>query len=494
MTNQQVIGVHSDHATAMISVRQAPLTKLTTYFGVPCIVTGILLFTSVNSVSLIQIIASFALLAFPWVSYRRWVKRNKPGLPVFALIAGLHWLYFAVAVFWGNRLIPVWYLTSDRTSDDAVTAVLFMALLGVVAFGLGLRIRLFQFSSWTIARRKSDEKGFWDYVRLLLISGVAFSYLPSAIYLFGESGRNWMLALQSTVPLFAAVLLLRKYFQGSATRLDQALILFYVLSRILTGLGSGWSGSIFYLGLAIGLVYLLERRRIPTIALILVLVAVVFLQTGKSEFRAQYWYSDNTNDALFDRINFWLEGSIQEWQEILSDPTGEKLIDQLRSSILRVSLLTHAANVYEQTPEIVPFQGGKLYEFAIIGFIPRFVWPDKPSGNDANQFYQVAYSVTPEGRLYSVSIAIGYLIEAYISFGWAGIVAIMFMIGIMIGTLNRVFFIHSTELIGPSIGIIAVLSLLRVETQMGLYVVSTIQSVIVTLLILLPTVALRRRR
>jgi hypothetical protein len=53
-----------------------------------------------------------------------------------------------------------------------------------------------------------------------------------------------------------------------------------------------------------------------------------------------------------------------------------------------------------------------------ITLIPRFIWPDKPSVNDANQYYQVAYGLTTEENLDGVSIAVGVMTEGFINFGW----------------------------------------------------------------------------
>lgn len=487
-SKQQIQTFDPSYVRPEIDPRRRPLQKFVEYGALPIIVTGMLMVTSANTNSFIQVIIAFLLLVIPWAAYRNWQNSDEYGLPIFSIIAALHWLYFAVALFWGDRLAPVWYSNTSILSEDDITKALLTVLLGVVAIGIGMKSRLAKslIPKTRIPLMMNGSK--WNYVRLLLIAGSLASFFPNAVYIFGEAGRQWILAFQTAVPLLAALLLLRRYFRGSAADIDRLLILAYIVVRVVTGLGSGWSGSVFYLGVAVGLVYLLERRTIPFSALTLVLLVAIFLQPGKSEFRRTFWYSDNDQADLFGRISYWLDRSLQSWEAALNDPTGQQLNTYLRGSMLRVSLLNQAANVHEKTPDVVPYQQGQLYMFSVAGLVPRFLWPDKPTGNDANRFYQVVYGITTEDRLDDVSIAIGYMTEAFISFGWFGVAGVMFLLGVVYDALRTFFFRNADNELLIGIGILAVVQLLRIETQLGLYLVSTIQAFIVGLLVSLPII------
>ena len=104
----------------------------------------------------------------------------------------------------------------------------------------------------------------------------------------------------------------------------------------------------------------------------------------------------------------------------------------------RLSLLQQTANLMEFKPGRVPYQHGRLYSYIGITLIPRFLWPDKPSVNDANHWYQVSYRLTSPRELSSVSIDVGTLAESYINFGWLGPLLIMFPSGIFLGSLQRI--------------------------------------------------------
>ena len=147
----------------------------------------------------------------------------------------------------------------------------------------------------------------------------------------------------------------------------------------------------------------------------------------------------------------------------------------------------------EFTPSRVPYQYGRLYSYIGVTFIPRFLWPDKPSVNDANRWYQVSYGLTLPRGLSNVSIAVGTLAESYINFGWLGPVLIMFPLGIFLGSVQRIFLHADSGLLFTSVGAVLVPQLLTVEAQMAEYVAGLAQQVFVVLLVLIPVLKSRGR-
>jgi hypothetical protein len=121
------------------------------------------------------------------------------------------------------------------------------------------------------------------------------------------------------------------------------------------------------------------------------------------------------------------------------------------------------------------------------------LWPDKPSVNDANHWYQVSYGLTYRGEISSVSIAVGTVSESYINFGWLGPVIIIFPLGIFLGTLQRIFLRADSGLLLSSVGAVLVPQLVAVESQMAEYVAGLAQQVFVVLLVLIPVLKSRAR-
>ena len=191
---------------------------------------------------------------------------------------------------------------------------------------------------------------------------------------------------------------------------------------------------------------------------------------------------------MSERVQFWIDQSISKWSDALSGTTGESSNGLAGETISRLSLLTQAAHVLDWTPQIVPFQHGKTYYYMAITLIPRFLWPEKPSMSEANQFYQVAYGLTRENELSKVSIAVGFLTEGYINFGWGGVAVVTFCVGVVLGIFQRTFLAGDSSTLFRCIGLAAIPGLMVLESQLAQYLSGLIQQAGLTIIVLLPII------
>jgi hypothetical protein len=187
-----------------------------------------------------------------------------------------------------------------------------------------------------------------------------------------------------------------------------------------------------------------------------------------------------------------MDTSWSTWEEALSNSDQGKARNLANQTLGRLSLLQQTANVMESTPERVPYQNGRLYSYMLVTFVPRLFWPDKPSVNDSNRWYQVAYRLTVRNQLNGVSIAVGYLPESYINFGWFGPPVVMFCLGIFLGLFDKIFLRPSSGLLLNSIGAALLTQLLTVEAQLAQYIAGFGQQVVVALIALAPMFDLHR--
>jgi hypothetical protein len=460
----------------------------------PVIGTSFLWFTRANDVSMTQLSIALALLIVPSASYNHWRRTERERIPLFAILSCMYWLYYAVGLFWVEPTIYIRTFALPRAlSESAVTYAAAMALLGVCSLWLGIRSRIGRYLVLRARPRLKTSATSLNYIRLVLIGGSILGFSQGATYTFGEGGRQMITILITTVPLLAFVLLLRNLFRGEGTSIDKALIAGFIGLRFLSGMSSGWLGAFVGLMIILGVVYLSERRRLPRTAMLLVVAFTLFFQVGKQDFRKAYWQPGEQSDRI-ERIGFWINTSLSQWSDALNHPDSETIRSVVNPSLSRVSLLTQTANVIEQTPSEVPYQYGSLYSYMLITFIPRFIWPDKPSVNEANQFYQVAYGLTSEDELEHVSIAVGVLTEAYINFGWIGVAGLMFLGGIFFDTYQRTFLSSEAGVFMNAMGIVLVPQLLAVELQLSQYLGGVFQQIVFTMLVMLPIISLRRAR
>ena len=96
-----------------------------------------------------------------------------------------------------------------------------------------------------------------------------------------------------------------------------------------------------------------------------------------------------------------------------------------QASMRRSATLDLMADVVRRTPKEIAYWNGHTYGSLIGAFVPRFLWPTKPTKDVGNQFgHRYAY-IGWYDRYTSVNMP--YLLEFYANFGFGGVVAGMFI-------------------------------------------------------------------
>jgi hypothetical protein len=368
-----------------------------------------------------------------------------------------------------------------------------LVVIGMVALWAGMKFA----SNWrwlpSVRLDVPENPWRWHYLRIVLL----VSALMKAVVSFeawGGGSRQILVNIEVMVPAVTFTILLRSYLQGRALGVDKVLLAGYFLVALMLGMSSGWMGNVVGLGVICVGTYVLERHKFPIAAILMILPVILFLQPGKAKFRERYWQRGPTDtySDYGERIGFWLDTSAKLWAHAITDSSGNGLRAVTDPSLSRVSLLQQTGNVIEMTPGQVPFQHGRLYSYVLITWIPRFVWPGKPSMSDANQWYQLAYHINSPKQLESVSIAVGNLTESYINFGWFGPLLVMSCLGFFLGAFQRIFLSASSGLLLNSIGVALFPGLLVLEAQMAEYVSGIVQQILVAIIVLAPILQLVR--
>jgi hypothetical protein len=449
--------------------------------------TALLWLTRANEVTLPQAVMAFLILYLPSHAFVQWKREQRAGIPIFSLVTFIYWQCFVLPLFWGDRSSLRWWGPRQALDERAVTEAMAVALVGIASLGLGARCGIA--GRWIPPRVPDIPQGGarWNYLRIVLVLGTGLNLFETSTYWFGEAGRQVLVLFQAVVPSVIFAVLFREDLRGNSNAVDRILMAAFVGVRILVAFSSGTLGPALSAVVLALLVYIGERRRVPVVALSLAVLCVLFLQVGKPEFRQRFWHGQGEATRT-ERMQFWVRESSQVWFSALSKFDGDELRELLYESLARVSLLNQTANVLELTPSTVPHQGVHMYRYLASSVVPRFVWPDKPSVNEANQFYQVNYGITPEDRLEHVSVSVGFLTEGYISFGWWGVVPLMFAVGVLFDAVRSWFLLPRAGRLLPAIGMVLVVGFLPVESQMAVYLGGVVQQVALTILVVAPAV------
>lgn len=469
-------------------------------FGVPLIVTTLLYLVRLHDVSPVQFLIALALMLLPWQDYRKWRRGGIPALPVFAMLAFMYWLYYAVPLFLEDHVFStISEPVGHELAQGTITQALLMALVGVGSLWLGISLGL---AKVMVPRAKLSLEltpSKLNYVRAVLIVGSLLSLSDTPVQLAGDGGRQLVGIMVSVIPILAFAILFRNFIRGQSSVPDKVLVIGFLFVRLVGGLSSGLLGVSASILIICGAIYLMERRRVPRWALVFVALFTLFFQVGKDDFRKTYWQGSGQGmqqeqGNRIERVTYWAQNSFDKWNDALSDSTGESFRRALNPSVSRISLLNQSANVVELTPSQVPYQYGWLYSYMAITWIPRFVWPDKPSMSEANQYYQIAYGLTSEEDLGNVSISVGLLTEGFMNFGWVGVVGVMFLVGIFFDFYQRTFLASASGALMTAIGVILIPQFLAVESQMAQYLGGIVQQVVVTLIVMLPIIRVQGLR
>lgn len=457
--------------------------------SVPVLLIAALWALSPLPIGLEAVACSLLLVLIPWWSYCIWQKGDQWRFPLFAAISTMYVLAYVFPLYLGQHLGKTSF--GPRVlSPDAMDNTMLLAVLGVAALGVGMSVRIPDgfATQWKL---EFDERSLaWNYVRLVLVATAIFSMIFGTGVL-GQGGRQVLVDLEGVAGIAVYLAIFRRYLRGQSERLDRILLIGFVTLCLGRGVASGWLGAAVWFVLVTGISYFDVRRRIPKALVTCLVIVILFLQPGKTEFRKRYWHGmGNTVGTASERATFWVNASFRNWSNALEEPEKRsKLFDE---TVSRASLFEPTAIVMQMTPTQVPYQNGRLYKYLAISLIPRAVWPDKPSFSEANQFYQVAYGVTDRRDLGKVSMAVGILAESYINFGWFGPPFVMLIVGLLLNFIRRYFLDANQGEFLRCLGIALLPNLLIVESQAAQYLSGIVQAVLLTVVILMPALRLAR--
>jgi hypothetical protein len=188
------------------------------------------------------------------------------------------------------------------------------------------------------------------------------------------------------------------------------------------------------------------------------LFAIIF-----SSIKGQYRSQNSTEFGVAERIN--LVRDLLEEDQLENEEVG--IIQKTQTGpIWRMSYPVSALSmVMDKTPTDVPFWNGESYAPLIYKWIPRFIWPDKPS-EQMGQIFGHRYRILREDDLHT-SMNTPIIAEAYMNFSYFGIFAVMILMGLVIG---NVYFMSNLKTNYQTSRLLNLLNVMKVAYLTTLYV------------------------
>ncbi len=415
------------------------------YFGASlCGVLVVPLILSNYEYSLLKTLLAMFLLQICLYPTARYFARKERGLPTMAVFCGAYALQFAFPIFTRDAIITQAYGDVKYLDDSDVTAALLLAIIGICAVQAGY----YWFQRSNVRKAVPTADLFLNKSKAVLYCFLAGLLLPLLFTFKGAIPEEYQL------PLSAILRLLQ----------NQVLVVIGVLGWIVYSLKDSkfytvWLYAVVLLAATRGIsTGILEEALVPIVVLFIVkwlytgkvpigsivatIALVVFLSPVKADYRKQVWFGDaaETERSVVSKGFLWMEQASEYWKDTL---VGSRDFAEATSmATARADLIHQVAHIYSMTPEVIPYQYGKTYSFFAVALIPRVIWFDKPTAGSANSFYAVAYGVSTEEGAKTTTFGVSLLGEAYINFGWLGVVFVMLLQGLILGLLQHSFGEH----------------------------------------------------
>lgn len=375
--------------------------------------------------------------AYPTIRY---FSRRERGLPTVALLAGAFGIQFALPIFFHEQAIKL--LGGPKYLVDAdMIAALLLALAGICA----LQVGAFSFQRSSLARNlpaisvplnKRRATAYCILVGVLVTTLLAFKDLIPDDYRTQVSAGVRFVEIQILVVIGILGWLV---FSGENSKIYTVALYAVVCFSVIRGIAGGMLENAIVPMAVLFAIRWLYTRRLGLGMVIVAVILVMFLSPVKSEFRRRFWYGSEADvqQTSLTMVLEWFKDAGRYWEDTLD---GRRDVGDATDAMTgRMDLIHQMAHIYSLTPSEVPYQYGRTYGYLGVALVPRMLWPGKPETGDANRFFAVDYGITTEEGARVSTFGVSLLGEAYINFGWPGVVLIMLIQGLILGLLQHVF-------------------------------------------------------
>ncbi len=366
-----------------------------------------------------------------------WTARGRRGLPMFELIVLSFALQYSVPLYTQSnglvirsQFVPV--------SWQALSQALVLVELGLVAFIAGYYLLLRSPVAAMVPRLDLPflERRRMTYVYFSFLLGGSFMAMNAAgLDILQSPGLGALTRLLVSQFNIALIVLGYLVYRPPHATWQRRITLYVALSyAFLIGLSTGLIENAFIPVVSIFIVQWQARRRLPWRWLVVGAALYVVLNPAKFSFRSLVWFG-GTDYSLSERIGLWSNLATDSATNLLQPTFAGDRQELLLGALSRFDLIHKFAYVRTMTPQVVPYYQGDTYSYFLVAWIPRALWPGKPTATGgANDRMDVDYELKYEGQ--ATSIGIGLLPEAYANFGLAGVVLVMALQGAFLGLLN----------------------------------------------------------
>lgn len=388
-------------------------------YGLPgyCLALGLFYLFSAEGYGNVDRFFSWLVFVLGTLPILIFLDRNKRGVPIVELIILAYVLAFSLPIFFEteNRIIN----TTLIPEDLPVAMCLIMTMVAIVSLWIGSRIApaIFKTLGVPIFSIQCDNNRLFYFGASIVLIGLMIRELE-----LGVLKAPLTIAFSPELGIALIALL---YYTGQLSSINRWLALVILVSSVVFGVESARTQSVLLPFIIWFFCRWLVNKKAIILPILAGLIVFVLFQPVKLEYRNIVSVGDISASGSFERLR--LLGNLFDdyWLSLNSGRQVEE------STFTRTSLLLQTSHVIDMTPKVVPFKNGSTLEFMYITLIPRFIWPDKPTAQEANVDFAIDYGITTVEGTQTTMFGVGHLGDAFMNFGAYGILPLFILIGII---------------------------------------------------------------
>lgn len=243
-----------------------------------------------------------------------------------------------------------------------------------------------------------------------------------------------------------------------------------------------WIGSLLATGFLTAVLLLLTLwlvlrytviRALPWKTMLVIPFLFLLVYPHVAEYRAVYWQAESQSSAFTKLKGFAEIVGRRTLSEGFGTTNDARPFTRL---VRRISLILPMSHVVESTPERTAYWAGATYRTLFSGWIPRFIWRDKPEERWGNEFGRRYEILAAENR--SMSVNIPWITEMYANFGRTGVLLGMAFAGLFLGLFDRFLNSPQPKLLEKAVGAAVLLPLFNQESNFTLMTGSLIPLIV----------------
>jgi hypothetical protein len=385
-------------------------------------------------------------------------RRPIPFMPMIGILYGLYYaLGAAIGAYSAHYKIV---LAPRRDYDDAV----FVALYGWMALATGYFAAKMIAPSPNPARQiEVPEWVLRRYGSILMLAGLLLQAIrlvrPIPVEIAG------ILVFIATLGWFGSGLLITMAVQRRLNLPYRLLTYSGVAAFLLMAVGTGSVANAAFYGAVVFVCAWIGRGGLKLswiFSALLGLVVIITLRGVSDQYRQVVWYAGGGGGPLSrSKLFFKLARD-----RVNSDGIDGAVTKGFQTSAGRSANLELLADVIIRTPREIPYWGGETYLSLVGSFVPRVLWPDKPT-KELGQAFGHRYSYIGPNDL-GTALNLPILVEFYVNFGILGVILGMCVVGIIYCTIERFVNQAGQDTLQSLVGVVILIPLANIESDFSL--------------------------